>query len=272
MVYEYNLKHIGLGDLTFFCGEMILKLQKDDVLKVKIDEVTLNLYRNNSKEYKEFCIQYIKYVLSDYNVMEYDSKNNSTLLGWEIKSDSVIEMLNNDKVKNIVKDRFSSGKLKYDSTNCVILFTKVRDYHVSSYELISKEFWDKLNSIDTKYILLGERKIKYEGEYSIHGKELIYSLYDDYIQNIDSDKLIDLTENDFNAENINLENIINDLTLVSKSKKIVMIGGGGFFCTSLFTDKLISLYRDDLSNSFVNEVDKQIFVDFNKFLTQLENV
>jgi hypothetical protein len=58
--YKYEIKNIGLGDLTFFCGEMLLKLKKEDVLLIKLNEFTLSNYKKNSIEYKNFCINYIK--------------------------------------------------------------------------------------------------------------------------------------------------------------------------------------------------------------------
>jgi hypothetical protein len=39
--HKYEIKNIGLGDLTFFCGEMLLKLKKDDILIIKLNEFRL---------------------------------------------------------------------------------------------------------------------------------------------------------------------------------------------------------------------------------------
>jgi hypothetical protein len=66
ITYKYDLTFIGLGDLTFFCGEMLLRMTKEDTLMVNINDITLNAYRDGSKSYKKFCIDYIKFLLSDF--------------------------------------------------------------------------------------------------------------------------------------------------------------------------------------------------------------
>jgi len=101
---------------------------------------------------------------------------------------------------------------------------------------------------------------------------VIYSLYDDYIKNIQNEKILDLTKDDYVADNINVESIINDLTLISNSKKIIMIGGGGFWCTSLFTDKLISLNNEETIRKFNHELNHQIFESVDDFLKKIQNV
>jgi hypothetical protein len=181
-------------------------------------------------------------------------------------------MLSNKDVRQFIKTKFSSGIINDDYSNYIILFTKVRDYNRSNYELFSKELFKILNNLNTKIILLGEKNVHYYGEYSFHGKDVIYSLYDDYIKNIQNEKILDLTKDDYVADNINVESIINDLTLISNSKKIIMIGGGGFWCTSLFTDKLISLNNEETIRKFNHELNHQIFESVDDFLKKIQNV
>jgi hypothetical protein len=262
--YKYEIKNIGLGDLTFFCGEMLLKLKKEDVLLIKLNEFTLSNYKKNSIEYKNFCINYIKYILSDYTVLECGDEVPDRQ--WEINSHHIDSILTNSDVRNLFKTKFSSGLINNQYSNYVVLFTKVRDYDRNRYNAIANKFYEKLNLIDSKIILLGEKKVHYDGEYSHHGENKIYSLYYEYIKNINPEKIIDLTQEDYTESNVILENIINDLTLISNSKQMIMIGNGGFWCTSLFTDKLISLNSDAIPQSFSFDFNKQIFFDLNKFI------
>jgi hypothetical protein len=153
-----------------------------------------------------------------------------------------------------------------------VLFTKVRDYDKNNYNLISKKFYNKINEIENKIILIGERKIVYNEEYKQHGENKIYSLYDDFMTNINHNKIIDLTQEGYTENNFNLESIINDLTLISNSKQIIMVGNGGFWCTSLFTDKLLSLSSNTITQAFDSEFEKQIFFDSNKFINTINYV
>jgi hypothetical protein len=90
--------------------------------------------------------------------------------------------------------------------------------------------------------------------------------------NINHNKIIDLTQEGYTENNFNLESIINDLTLISNSKQIIMVGNGGFWCTSLFTDKLLSLSSNTITQAFDSEFEKQIFFDSNKFINTINYV
>lgn len=266
--YKYDLSFIGLGDLTFFCGEMLLRLTKEDTLMIKINEFTLNSYRDGSKSYKKFCIDYVKFILSDYNVIECEP-NVETDIRWEINYDYINRMFSEPTVRNILKSKFSYKPVDTLSSKYVVLFTKVRDYSRGLFDGISNQFYSKLNNIDSKILLMGEKKVQYTGEYRHLGNNVVYSLYDEFIQNINSDKIIDLTQDDFAPDNISLENILHDLSIISNSKNIIMIGCGGFFCTSLFTDKLLSLSNKNICSQFTTELNSQVFLEHDKFLQSI---
>ena len=204
ITYKYELKNIGIGDLTFFCGEMLLRLNKEDILEIQISQNILNQYRGGSESYKKFCIEYIKFILSDFVVLECETNIEKT---WELNRDYINKMLIDDRIKGIFKDKFSNG-----------------------------------------------------------------SINDEYIRNINKDKIIDLTKDDYSSEEINLENIVNDLTLILNSKKIIMMGGGGFFCMSLLTDKLLSLVNEEIFSQFQTEHNKQIFINFDDYIREIQNV
>lgn len=269
ITYKYSLEYIGIGDLTFFCGEMLLKLTKEDFLEIKISEFTLSTYRDNSESYKKFCVDYIKYILSDYNVTECQSETDRV---WEINYDYIGRMLSEPEVKDVFRKKFLSGTVNDDYKGHLILFTKVRAYAETDFKNFSVKFFELLNSLDTKIILIGEKRVNYSGEYAILGKNKVYSLYDEYIKNISPHKLIDLTNDDYSPNNISLQNIINDLTLIGNSKRMIMVGCGGFFCTSLFTDKLLSINENTIYSQFRVESNKQVFNDINLFLTAIQNV
>jgi hypothetical protein len=120
-------------------------------------------------------------------------------------------MLSEPHVKEVFQKKFSSGKVNDDYKGHIILFTKVRAYHESNFNDFSEVFFKHLNSLDSKIILIGERTVQYTGENGILGKDVVYSLYDKYIKNISSDKIIDLTNYDYSPNSISLKSIIDDL-------------------------------------------------------------
>jgi hypothetical protein len=238
---------------------------------IKLNDFVLNRYRNGSQMYKIFCFNYIKYILSDYVILEFENSDEPNAK-WEISTHYIDRILTNHQVRNLFKLKFSSGLINKKYYNHIVLFTKVRDYDKNNYNLISKKFYNKINEIENKIILIGERKIVYNEEYKQHGENKIYSLYDDFMTNINHNKIIDLTQEGYTENNFNLESIINDLTLISNSKQIIMVGNGGFWCTSLFTDKLLSLSSNTITQAFDSEFEKQIFFDSNKFINTINYV
>ncbi len=253
-IHRYELLNFGLGDLTFFCAEMFFKLSEGDVLYVKINHDNLRIYKNGNKDYESFCVQYIKYILSDFKVLHSEFDNNKFRI-WNVNNISyVAKALSTKRVKNIFKHKFSSGIIISENTSYTILFTKVRNFPIDHFALFKEDFYAALNTMKSKIILLGERNVQYGNEYNIHGESKIYSLYHDFKKNISQDKIIDLSKDMFSDSGFDITSIINDLTLISSSKQIIMIGTGGFWCTSLFTDKLISLtdtsIKEALRSSF----------------------
>jgi len=253
-IHRYELLNFGLGDLTFFCAEMFFKLSQKDVLHVKINQDNLRIYKNGNTGYELFCILYIKYILSDFRVLQSGIDNNEFQI-WDVNNIRYIsKALATKRVKNIFKHKFSSGIINTENTSYTVLFTKVRNFPRDHFELFKEDFYAALNSMKSKIILLGERNVQYGNEYNIHGESKIYSLYSDFKKYIRKDKIIDLSTDIFSNDGFDINSIINDLTLISNSKQIIMIGTGGFWCTSLFTDKLISLtdtsIKESLRSSF----------------------
>jgi hypothetical protein len=66
----------------------------------------------------------------------------------------------------------------------------------------SEKFFKHINSLDTKIMIIGEKTVKYSGEYAILGKNKVYSLYDEYIKNMEDKVTLFLQE---------IETIVNNL-------------------------------------------------------------
>lgn len=267
---NYELTQIGLGDITFFCGEIMYTAPKGSFIRISLNNDILSKFRNNSKNYKKFCFDYIKFILSDYVIIELDL-HNENYIKWVFKPDIAKRMLTDKNIKNQITKKFLSDKKINDITNYIVLFTKVRDFHKENFNSIKETFFKKINSLNKKILLLGERSISYSGEYLNHDKNMTYSLYDEYIKNINSEKIIDLTKDFYLADDINLKNILTDLNLISYSDKIILFGGGGFFCTSLFTNNLLSLNSSKNCEIFNHVLDKNVFLDSNNFLNNIPN-
>jgi len=259
---KYLISVLGIGDLIFFCGTILLNHKKGETIEIHLSKNILKLYRDNSKEYEKFCYEYIKYFLEDYN-LKILSDPAETNYVFEISSDLCQKVINNDEVRIIIQNKLNNTQSKYN--NYIVIFTKVRDLNYDNFISSSKDFFNKINNFSGNIILLGEQEIKYTGEYAIHGKNLIYSIYDHCVKNIKPEKIIDLTTNSYDFSGFSLSNILKDCNIISNSTETYVFGGGGFFCLSLFTNKLVSLTNDMHKNIFYSNNNPRIFSDINKF-------
>jgi hypothetical protein len=265
---KYLVNNIGIGDLIFFCCSIMLNHKINETIEVKLSRSTLSIYRENSENYKIFCEEYIKYFLSDYT-LNFLSDNSDTNYVWELNSDLYNNIFKNDLIIKKIKNKLD---LKKDNhKDCIVIFTKIRELHSSLFSMVSEEFFNYINQSDKKVILLGEKEVKYGSEYAIHGKQKIYSIYNKCIDNINKDKVIDLTINIYEFNNFSLNSIINDINIIINSSETYVFGGGGFFCLSLFTGKLISLTNHDYKQLFYSKYNQNIFSEMNEFTNFLKN-
>lgn len=267
---KYFLQNIGIGDLTFFCGTVLLDKTKGDTIMVKISEFVLNEYRNGSKQYEQFCIDYIRYILSDYNVIHLEPSDD-TNSNWGVNYDTYDRVMNTPEINQHFKNKFLIDKTdRYKDS--IVIVTKVRDLFFDTYKQISKQLCEVLNGVESELILVGEREIIYDGEYSHHGQSKIYSIYSDLKKRLNQNKLVDYTKDIYTANTITLDEMLKNLNIIYNSKLTIVFGGGGFFCTSLFNENLLTLTNDEIVKYFNQRQNRDIYYQFDKFLEKLKNV
>lgn len=264
---KYLISNIGVGDLLFFCCSVLLNHEVGDTIEIKISKSTLKIYRENSKNYEMFCQEFINYFLSDYKI-NFLSKTSEINYHFEIDNDLYHKIFKNDLVVKTIKDKLNIKKNDYN--DCIVVFTKIRDLHSSLFSIISEEFFNSINQSGKKIILLGEKKLKYGNEYIRHGDEKIYTIYDKCVDNIDNDKLIDLTTNIYEFNDFSLDSILNDISIINNSLTTYVFGGGGFFCLSLFTGKLTTLTTENNKISFHSDYNQNVFSEINNFIEHLK--
>jgi hypothetical protein len=262
---KYLINNLGIGDLIFFCITILNNHKKGDLIEICLSKNTIKLFRD--EQYEKFCYEYLNFFLDDFEVkILYDeSTTNHT---WVVDYNVVRDIILNNEIFTKIKNKFIIQHNKYG--DYLVVFTKVRELDKKIYLNISEDFYEHLNKFDGKIILLGEQEILYSGEYAIHGENKIYTIYQDCISKIKKDKLIDLTMDKYEFNNFSIESIIKDISIISNSNKTFIFGGGGFFCLSLFTNKLVSLTNEKYKKSFSSENNQKIFSspnEFKKYLT-----
>jgi hypothetical protein len=273
MEVSYHLSQIGLGDLIFFCSHVLKHHNPGDKIYIKLNQYVLENYKNKSENYKNFCYRFLNHVLYQFQIINYEHHNNQHLNDWVVNRFNFNENLKDTLIFENIKNVLFGDSFDSNSSDYVVLFTKVRDYNYKNFEKISVPFFEKINNLNHKIVLLGEKQILYEGEYKLGNGELksemIYSLYDEFLKKINSNKIIDLTTDILNEETIDLDRIIQELDIISKSKKILSIGCGGFFCLSIFSEKLLNLSNLEIYNELNSQSNKQIFYNHELFLEKI---
>jgi hypothetical protein len=266
---NYRVQNIGLGDLIFFSTFILNNHEKNTTIGVNLSKKVLEEFRNNSNNYKKFCFDLLKIILKDFIIKEVDDNPKYTI--WNSSTISPTYFYN-EKILSEIKNNLLSTELeKIETNNYIVLFTKVRDLRKIEYQNIHKSLYEYLNNYDKKIILIGEQKVLYNKEYKIHGENMIYSLYDDYIEYINPSKIIDLTKKTFDFDDFSITNFLSDFKLINNSFFTIVFGGGGFFCSSLFTGKLLSLTNKNYESIYKSKSFPNIFSDNNNFLQFLND-
>lgn len=263
MKLRYRINNIGIGDLIFFCLYIIDKHEIGDTVEYCLSSSCIEQYRNNSQSYEKFCKSFISYFLSGFNlkiISESDVNFN-----WSPDYDYLRNIISKPSLTNYIFNKLSIKSKDNNFKNHIVIFTKVRDLDYDNYKSVSYQFFEYINKLDRQIVLLGEKQLKYEGEYLIHGNTKIYSIYQDCIKYVKQDKLIDMTKSLYDFDDFSLENILKDYSFICNSYQTFIFGGGGFFCLSLFTNRLFSLTNKSYESYFNFQKDKNIFSNIDEF-------
>ena len=103
---KYLISVLGIGDLIFFCGTILLNHKKGETIEIHLSKNILKLYRDNSNEYEKFCYEYIKYFLEDYNLKILSNPTDTNYV-FEISSDICQKVINNDEVRIIIQNKLN---------------------------------------------------------------------------------------------------------------------------------------------------------------------
>ena len=128
----------------------------------------------------------------------------------------------------------------------IVINTKVREMPQSHLREQIRDFWTLLNKLSEKYkiVILGEKVIEMNPEYEVYTSDNIYSLYPHIYNNVDKDKLVDLTVPALGITAPNLKHIQQDCLIMNQAQLVINFGIGGGFCLATAVANTIG-YRYD---------------------------
>lgn len=258
---------IGLGDLIY------TKAMFDNI-KHLYSEIHLNIYRdiisfyNIDPNYNQFIDEIgalffneAPYILTSENIPFYGLAT--------MCRDSKIT-----PVKPELKHLLCKGVPINIDEEYIVIVTKVRYMLRDHFESKKQELFGVLRQLSQKHkvVILGEKVVQLNGGY-VQFADGIYSIYNDVIQNISPDRIVDLTVPELGITAPSLTNIQQDCLTLSNAKFAVTMGVGGGFCMATAVANTIG-YRIDqdpiadvvFSREYSNAV---ITKDWNYFLNKL---
>lgn len=259
---EVRLKLVGIGDLTLTA----LKLFQceSQTISVYPCNATLGTYRPGNTTYSDFVIEYLQRLLPSKTILK--SSNHKAPVGdSDIKSFDLV--LQDKAIIQQFEKVFKTSEMS-EYTDCFVLNTKVRQYPYGVFNKHSPRFWDVLNNSGRKIVLLGERIVEYGIEYETHGKDMIYSLYPEATKHLKGE-VVDLTVGSLGIKTPDVDSIFRDMNIISNCYRVINVGGGGFFCTSMLTGKLLAVHSSEVTDLLPGQVGKQLFESWNEFLKRL---
>ena len=260
---------IGLGDLIYTKAML-------DNIKHRFSEIHINIYRD---------------IISFYGI---DSKYNKFIdeIGslffsetpYILTSENIpfygLELLCRDNnitpVKPELKHLLCKGTPIDIGDKYIAIVTKVRYVTREHFENKKQELFKVLQELSQKYkiVILGERVVELNGGY-VKYAEGIYSIYDDIIQNIPADRVVDLSVPALGITAPDLTNIQQDCLTLSGAEFAITIGVGGGFCMATAVANTIG-YRideDSIANTVFNKEYPNAIItkDWRYFLYKLRN-
>jgi len=277
--------NLGIGDLLLCYSYIMQHYEEYDKFFILLDYNIITLFRNDSNSIKEFTKRLTNKIFSDpkIEIIEYDPYQNyddyvpHDLLDNIISNQNIFRLVNmSHLIKNIeIK--------KYDKPY-FILNTKIRLENYNFYLSFKDEFLKIINELSKSYklILMGERQMEINREYSADPPGLgAFLIYDDILNNIDKNNIIDLTRNELLHQN-DINDFLKDCYLINKSSFSILLGRSGVsFIVSSFSDNVIGFRTYDtcdiIKNNFISSKlidDNGYFLtnDINKFFDKLREL
>ena len=260
----------GIGDILH------IKSQLDNIkhifskIQISIYQPGIDHFRNGSLQYKEFIISFIKLIFNDsnYEILEFDNQ--------PLRNCSELLITNGiQPIRPFLKDKLCQS-LTNNYGEYITISTKIRQLDKQHYSEIKEKYFTILSNLSFKYkiMILGEKEIEYNSEYSHFGKDNIYSIYEDFIKYLPQDKIIDKSISKLGITAPNLENLLNDCSLMGNASYNICLGIGGNFCLAVAIGNTIGYRIDNDHIANILYDDKQysyLFItkDIQKFYNKL---
>jgi len=290
MILKLN-PNLGIGDLLICLSYIKLHYNEYEKFHIVLNYDIIKIWRNDSQSIKKFTKDISEIIFNDPKIILYEFNVNndySEYIGTGILQVNLWHEYNFRpcNLEHIIKD-FKCEKIfikdKELNFPFFVLNTKVRLEKYDYYLSYKDKFYNLLNKLSYKYklLLMGERKIPMNKEYLEEPSDIkTFLLYEDIINNINKENIIDNTKEDLLHEN-NINDFLRDCYLINKSNFSIFLGmGGAPLITMSFSKKTYgfrTLWDLNDNNNYIsskNIDDEKLFLtnDINKYLNKINEL
>lgn len=235
--------NVGLGD------NIITRLLLDrikhnyDEIRISHNKKVMENYRDNDPKYWEFLDEIGSLIFSEkpYIFDKQDYKSYAPVDYYNLISDP-----NTSKDSKPNLDYLCQGQSLNINKEYIVITTKVRVLPNNVLFPLMDQFYSTIKPLCTKYqiVILGEREVEISKEYAMFPQS-IYGLYDNIVNNLSKDIILDLTIPSLGITTPSIKQIRQDLLIMKEAKFVVVFGIGGNFCMSSAVANTINFRRDD---------------------------
>jgi hypothetical protein len=264
--------NVGIGD------HLILRIFMDGV-KHQYDQIAIThsrpgmaFWHNNDQKRWDFNLQLGKLLFSE---PPYVLVPNANFPFYPVHR--IIQELNNKPVKPNL-DCLCVGK-SLEISPYVVLTTKQRQIPREMFEQMKEKLTPALQTVASKYMVVisGEREVQRTREYEANvNKDLVYGLYDYYMEILPKDKVLDLSIPALGVTCSEMPQLQQDCLIMKEARAVITFGvGGNLWIAACVANNTIGFRGDpDPIIDMIHTGFPGLFLsrDINQFIAQLHDL
>jgi hypothetical protein len=247
--------NLGLGDLLIFLSYIKQHYDEYDKFQIVFDYDKILFWRNNSESIKKFTKDIVDLWFNDPKIEILDHLEEFNYAGQiENYNNTLNEYFRPVKLTNIFDDPY------------ICIGTKIRVERYDNYLSFKDKFLEALSFLSKKYKIVIMGTTNNTTEEMIKAGEGQFLIYEDLINNIDKNNIIDLTRVEILHDN-NIGDFYKDAMILKNSEFTTFIGGGGFHLIAMSYAKKVIGFRSYGSKDTDNYLSGKLIDDEKLFLT-----
>lgn len=255
---EYRVKiNLGIGDILIARGILDAQKENYDKVYVSIDYKTYERTRQPKQVDKDFTYQLLDMVFKPpYYCLEKSETDYPHRYGYTFHTIDKFPLIP-PNMSGILCEGKSLNIGPY-----ITVSTRVREIPIKEYEKdIKKKFLDSLIKLSEKYkiVIIGERELVKYPEHDFL-KERIFTLYNDLIKTLPSNRVVDLSFSNINNIKNRMESFKQVCMYMRDADWNIILGNGGDGCISISIGNTIGYFtRNNTGDPFPFIFDNQSF-------------